>query len=171
MNGMDPLKVYEYLMLARGRVFAWVRPLSEEEYGRAFPIGLGSLGRTLTHILICEYAYVLRIEGEEVPPYEQFPFQDETPPPFAVLEAGWCEQAARTRNALSAVSDWNSALEYSVTRGKRPMIVTASPADMFTQLALHEVHHRAQAMNMLRQLGVVLDDIDYNELMFQRRSL
>jgi uncharacterized damage-inducible protein DinB len=32
------------------------------------------------------------------------------------------------------------------------------------------VHHRAQAMNILRQLGVALEDIDYNALMFQRRE-
>jgi len=32
------------------------------------------------------------------------------------------------------------------------------------------VHHRAQAMNMLRQLGVTFGDIDYSALMFQRRE-
>ena len=166
---MEPLKVYEYLALARGRVFQWVRPLTEEQYLRAFPIGLGSVGRTLTHIMICEWMYVRRIGGLEVPPYEQFPFQDESPPPFATLEAAWIEQAGRTKAVLSAVRDWSATLEYRVTRDDRQEIVTASPADIFTQLALHEVHHRAQAMNMLRQLGITADDIDYNSLMYQRR--
>jgi uncharacterized damage-inducible protein DinB len=35
---------------------------------------------------------------------------------------------------------------------------------------LHEVHHRAQAMNILRQLGVKLADIDYNAMMYTRRE-
>lgn len=169
MSAMEPLKIYDYLVLAREKVFGWVRPLTAEQYTREFPIGLGSLARILTHVMICEYAYALRIEGREAPPYEQFPFQDETPPPFATLEEAWKEQASRTRAVLAAVADWNAKLEYRTMHGP-PMIVTATPADLFTQLAFHEVHHRAQAMNILRQLGVTLEDIDYNALMFQRRQ-
>jgi uncharacterized damage-inducible protein DinB len=169
MKGMEPLKTYDYLVLARERVFGWVRPLPAEQYTQTFPIGLGSLARILTHIMICEYAYALRIEGREVPPYEQFPFQDETPPPIAALEPAWKEQAQRTRAVLSAVRDWNKTIEYKSSWGNPPQIVTASLADLFTQLAFHEVHHRAQAMNILRQLGVQLADIDYNALMPKRR--
>jgi uncharacterized damage-inducible protein DinB len=51
------------------------------------------------------------------------------------------------------------------------VIVTASAADIFTQLALHEVHHRAQAMHILTRLGVGVGDIDYNLLMYQRREV
>jgi uncharacterized damage-inducible protein DinB len=167
---MDPLKIYDYLVRSRERVFAWVRPLSAEQYARQFPIGLGSLGRTLTHIMICEWAYVRRIQELELPPYEQFPFQDENPPPFAALQAAWIEQAASTRKALGAVRDWNAAFEYRTTHANPPQLVTATPADLFTQLALHEVHHRAQAMNMLRHLGIAAEDIDYNELMLPRRN-
>jgi uncharacterized damage-inducible protein DinB len=169
MSGMEPLKTYDYLVLARERIFAWVRPLTAEQYTRQFPIGLGSLARILTHIMICEYAYALRIEGREVPPYEQFPFQDETPPPFAVLEPAWKEQASRTRAVLSAVSDWNKTIEYQTMFSNPPQIITASLADQFTQLAFHEVHHRAQVLNILRQLDVKLEDIDYNALMKKRR--
>lgn len=167
---MEPLKIYDYLVLARQRVFDAVRPLTTDEYARQFPIGLGSLGRTLTHIMICEWTYVLRIERRPVPPYEQFPFQDETPPPFATLEAAWTNQASRTREALESVRDWKAEIEYLAMWGDPPKMVIASAADIFTQMALHEVHHRAQAMNMLRQLGVPLEDIDYNTLMFRRRE-
>jgi uncharacterized damage-inducible protein DinB len=168
---MNPLRVYEYLCRARKRVFDWVRPLSEEQYSRSFPIGLGSIGRTLTHVAICEWMYVRRIEGSDVPAYEQFPFQDEQPPPFLVLEEFWNQQADRTRLVLNAIRDWNATLEYNVERDGKRTLVTASPGDIFTQIALHEVHHRAQAMNMLRQLGIAAEDIDYNALMYQRREL
>ena len=168
---MDPLKTYDYLVLARDKIFQWVRPLSADQYAREFPIGLGTLGRTLTHIMICEWAYVRRIEGLEVPPYEQFPFQDETPPAFNTLETAWIDQAKQTRTVIRAVRDWNREFDYRTTRNERQMIVTATPADIFTQLVLHEVHHRAQAMNMLRQLGVAVEDIDFNELMFTRREV
>ena len=168
---MNPHKIYDYLTVARQRVFDWARPLSAENYVRQFPIGLGSIGRTLTHIMICEYAYVLRIEEKEVPPYEQFPFQDETPPPLATLEMAWTEQAGRTRAVLEAVRDWDTELEYIAKRDDRRVHVTASRGDLFTQLALHEVHHRAQVMSMLRQLGAKAEDIDYSYLTIKRREL
>ncbi len=171
MYGMDPLRIYDYLSLARQKVFDCVRPLSVEQYGSVLPIGLGTLGRTLSHIMICEWFYVQRIEQRAVPPYDQWPIQDEKPPAFTVLEPTWIEQAKQTRAALSAVRDWDAAIEYrtlSDDENDPPKIVTTSAADLFTQLTLHEVHHRAQAMNILRQLGVAIEDIDFNALMYQR---
>jgi uncharacterized damage-inducible protein DinB len=70
------------------------------------------------------------------------------------------------------VKDWERPIEYRVTDDDgQAKIVTASAADLFTQLALHEVHHRAQALNMLRQLGArIADDIDFNMMMYARRD-
>ncbi len=168
---MDPLKTYNYLTLARRRIFDWTRPLSSDRYTRDFPIGRGTLARTLTHILISERYYVERMQGADVPPYDQWPIQEEKPPPFAALEAAWTEQTARTMAALTAVRDWNADIEYRVTNDDgRPEIITASAADIFTQVVLHEVHHRAQAMHMLRQLGITAEDLDFNALMYKRRA-
>ncbi|MCG3127967.1 MAG: hypothetical protein CHACPFDD_02840 [Phycisphaerae bacterium] len=167
---MQPLKTYDYLVLARRRIFEWTRPLSPEQYARQFAIGRGSLAHTLTHIMISEWYYVQRLQRRDVPPYQQWPIQEENPPPFAALEAAWTEQAGQTRAALETVRDWSAPFEYRVTTDDgRPEIVTACAADLFTQLAFHEVHHRAQAMNMLRQLGIAAEDLDFNALMYQRR--
>ena len=86
---MQPLKTYDYLTLARERIFGWVRPLGTEQYAREFPIAHGSLGRTLTHIMASEWYYVQRIQGRVVPAYKQWPYQHERPLPFAALEAAW----------------------------------------------------------------------------------
>ena len=167
---MEPLKIYEYLALARQRIFEKVRPLSPQQYSHQFQIGHETLGRTLTHIMISEWYYVQRIRGCDVPPDDQWPIQQENPPPFAALEAAWIEQADHTRAALSAVRDWSADFEYRVTGDDdRPEIVTTSAADIFTQLVLHEVHHRAQVMNMLRHLGVAVEDLDFNSF-FKRRE-
>ena len=166
---MEALRTYDYLARARQRIFDWIRPLSVEEYGRTFPFAHGTLGRTLTHILGSEWYYVQRIEGRAVPPYEQWRFRPESPLSFAALEVAWSEEAGRTRAALGAVRDWTAEIEYTVDGDAGPLIVTTSPADIFTQLALHEVHHRAQAMAMLRQLGVPLEDLDFNAMMDRRR--
>lgn len=168
---MQPLKTYDYLVLARRRVFDWVCPLSAEQYTRDLSVALGSLARTLTHIMTSEWYYIQRMQGREVPPYEQWRFRHEDPPPFAVLEAAWTEEEGRTRAALGAINDWTAEIEYRVEGDDGPAIVTASPADIFTQLVLHEVHHRAQAMVFLRQLGVAVGDIDYNTMTYKRRKV
>ena len=170
---MQPLKTYEYLALARQRIFDWTRPLTNEQYTRQFPIGRhGTLASTLTHILISEWYYVERIQGNDVPPYAQWKFQDENPPPFAALESEWIEQAKRTKIALATTLDWKTELEYRVKNDdSKEEIIIAAPSDIFTQLVLHEVHHRAQAMNILRQLGIAAEDLDFNAMMYKRRTL
>lgn len=167
---MEPLRVHDYLTSARQKIFDRVRQLTEEQYTQVFSIGLGSLARTLTHIMICEWAYVQRLQRHELPPYETWPIQDEQPPPFSVLESAWTDQAEQTREVLRSVRDWNEQITYHVPWAKPPVNVTASAGDLFMQLVLHEVHHRAQVMNMLRQLGAAVEDIDYNALMYRREQ-
>lgn len=167
---IDPMRVYGYLEKVRARVLHACRGLSDEQYTRSFAIGPGSLARTLTHVVISEWYYVERMQGHEVAPYAEWPVKDENPPSFAELERLWGEQAMLTRRAVETIRDWETALSYVVTNDEGQRIrVTASPADQFIQLFQHEVHHRAQVLNMLRQLGVPsLGDVDYNWEMFER---
>ncbi|MCA9296851.1 MAG: DinB family protein [Phycisphaerales bacterium] len=160
---MEPLKIYAYLTRARQSLFRSIRPLSEAQYAREFPIGPGTLGRTLTHIMISEWYYVERMMQRDVPPYAAWPIQDEHPPSFEVLERAWNEQSGHTRAALESKHAWTEPFEYRVMDDAGILqIVTASRSDLFTQLVMHDVHHRAQVMNMLRQLGSPAEDIDFN---------
>lgn len=160
---MNPLRTYAYLSHTRGLVFDQVRELDDPQYAAVFPIGLGTIGRTLTHIMISEWYYVQRIIGADVPPYAEWPIQDETPPSFAELEATWTKQSADTRAALGTKREWDAVLEYEATGadGIRE-VITTSPAGLMTQLAFHEVHHRAQVLNMLHQLGSAPLELDFN---------
>lgn len=167
---MEPRTTYEYLTRARARLLDWARPLSAEQHARAFEIGRGTLASTLTHILISEWYYIRRIRRDDVPAYEQWPIKDEHPPAFAAIESAWADQASLTRETIAAVRDWNERLDYPITNddGRRE-IVSPTLDDVFTQLVLHEVHHRSHAMNILRRLGVPAMDLDYNTLMYPRR--
>jgi uncharacterized damage-inducible protein DinB len=167
---MEPLRIYGYLTRARQKVFEWVRPLGATDYRREPAPGQRSIAQTLTHTMISEWYYVQRIEGREVPPDGEWPIQEEDPPAFDVLEAAWIEQAARTHETLHSIRDWGKKLEYHVDDDGRSLIITASVSDIFTQLVLHEVHHRGQVMSMLRRLGVDVQDIDFNTLMYERRA-
>lgn len=127
--------------------------------------------------MISEWYYIERLEGRVVPHYEQWPIKYESPPAFDVIERTWREQAKNSRAAVAAESDrgdWNRKITWlgfpDDTRGGKRFQITATAGDFFTQLALHEVHHRAQIMVMLRELpgGRPLEDLDYNAMMFER---
>jgi uncharacterized damage-inducible protein DinB len=170
---MDPCKIHEYLRMTRKRVFDAVRTLPPQEYERQFNIGLKTVGSTLSHLMVSEWYYIERLQGNAVPPYEQWPIKYENPPPFDVIERTWCEQSERVRNIIAREKDWNRTITWQSfpddTRGNKRFHITCTAGDLITQLALHEVHHRAQIMAMLRETGhAILEDIDYNALMYQR---
>jgi uncharacterized damage-inducible protein DinB len=170
---MDPLKIYEYLVKSRNRVFDAVRPLTREQYHREFPIGLKTIAGTLTHVMICEWYYIERLEGRDVPPYAQWPIHDEKPPEkFEIIEAVWHEQAKKSRASIALQQDLDRTVTWlsfpDDTRGNKRFQITCNAGDMLTQLALHEIHHRAQVMAMLRELGSPVQDVDYNDLMYER---
>lgn len=165
---MHALRIHDYLVRSRARVLDWTRPLSAEAYARNLPGWSRSLGQTLTHIYISEWYYVRRITGADVPPYEHWPVREEAHPALAELESLWQAQTAVTRAAIGAVADWDAPITYDTTNedGER-MNVTANAHDIFVQLAMHEVHHRSQALNMLKALGGTPADLDYNLLTYR----
>jgi uncharacterized damage-inducible protein DinB len=170
-SSMDPLKIYDYLTIARGRLMDAAKILAPEQYLKPFKFGLKSVASTLTHLMISEWYYMERFTGRAVPPYEEWPIKYESPPAFDVVERTWRGQATDVRATLAGERDWGRTitwLSFPNDEGTRFHIVV-TPGDLFTQLALHEAHHRSQAMVMLRELGHPLSDLDYNALMFERR--
>jgi len=168
---MDQLRTFDYLLLSRGRVLDAARTLSPERYTQRFDIGPGDLATTFTHMLISEWYYVERLLERPVPDYEHWEIKDESPLPFGELESKWRTQSEATRAAIEGERDWGRSITYRVKDDDGRLVeATCNAMDMFTQLALHEVHHRAQALNMLRRLGKPVEgDIDFNAMMYERR--
>ena len=167
---MDPIRSYDYLERARAILFGRIAELTPEQYAQPIEIGPGAINSTLIHLLLAEWYYLERIEHREVPPYGgDWPYQDEHPLPFDQLRAEWAAQAKRTKAALAAVTDWDAPVRYRITVDSgETQDVTATIGGFATQLVLHEVHHRAQLLHMLRRLGRPADELDVNNLMFDR---
>ena len=163
---MEFVHVYDVLTQARQRLFDWVRPLSQEQYTQRFPVGPGTLRATLVEIAKVELLNTMRLREEPLPPAstplpETFPISETRQPTFAELEKAWTAQAKETRATLAGTKDWTRAVSRRFEQGDKLVISTASKADIATQMLMHEVHHRAQAMAMLRQLGVEAQNLDY----------
>jgi uncharacterized damage-inducible protein DinB len=159
---LDPVAVYDTHTKAREKLFAWVEPLSPEQYTQTFPFGLATLRRTLIHTAAAEWFLSRWLHGEPLPPITEWPFTEERVPAFADLEGGWRTMASQTRARLSSVTDWHTEVVADLVRpGRGGIRRRATPEQVAAQLLLHEVHHRAQVMAMLRQFGVPAQTLDY----------
>ncbi|MDR7482142.1 MAG: DinB family protein [Armatimonadota bacterium] len=165
--GLHPAEAYDYLVLARGMLLGWIRTLAPEQYAREFPIGHKSIRATLVHVTSAEWGYVRRLRGEPAPPIGERPFARYAGEPFEPLERAWAAQAEETRRTLQAVGDWSRPVEYVASLGGRPRRFRTTTGGVAVQLLFHEVHHRAQVMAMLRQMGIAAENLDYSVLGFQ----
>src|SRR5271155_889708 len=166
--------VYDVLTQARECLFDWVRPLSQDQYTRAFPFGFGTLRATLIETARTELFYRMRLRGEPLPPpppiAETFPISETNQPTFADLEQAWTAQAKQTRAVLAETTDWNTLMHRRVEQDGKIVVYTLSKEEIATQMLLHEVHHRAQAMAMLRQLGMPAQNLDYARFVVRREE-
>lgn len=167
---IDPTHTYDYLVETRAYVLDAAKQLAHDQYHQPFPIGLGSLAKIITHTFVAERYYTYRITEADMPPYNTWPIQEEQPPAPADLESAWSALAKETRQALADVTDWDKTIEFRVDpEHGEPRIVTTTPSGILTQIIIHETHHRAQAVNILKQLGSPVRDLDYNDFRWQRR--
>jgi uncharacterized damage-inducible protein DinB len=157
---MGPLDHYNYLTSARRRLLDRVRELTPEQYTQEFPFGLKSVRRTLLHMASAEWFILGQVRGEL--DISENPFGRERVPDFAALEKAWRELGGRTIDILQRERDWDRPIDFNTVIPTRQRFrVKASPIIIFTQFAYHEVHHRAQVMAMLRQLGVPVETLDF----------
>ena len=170
--GFNPVHLYEYLAKARAKLLDWVRPLTLAQYTKEFPFGLKTLRDTLVEIPLSEWTYVQRLRGKDVPPWDERPLARFYKTDFPPLERAWQEQAEETRRTLREISDWTRPLEYVARPSDEPPVkIRTTTGGAAAQLFFHEIHHRAQAMAMLRQLGVPAENLDYSLLMYERMEL
>jgi uncharacterized damage-inducible protein DinB len=118
--------------------------LTEEQFHRRFEIGPGSLHDTMTHVLgamrrwgdmLAGREQRARLEGTRRGVAELLSLHDEIAADFAA--------SARKYPVDQVVSGVRDGKTYTFPRGV-----------VVTHVATHGMHHRAQCLNMLRQLGV-----------------
>jgi uncharacterized damage-inducible protein DinB len=110
----------------------------------------------------------MREEPTGLKSQEDHPFWQYYKTDFAPLEAAWRELVEDTRRTLRRITDWSKPVEYLPNPKVRVRTITGGIAG---QLLFHEIHHRAQAMAMLRMLGVPAENLDYSILMVERTQL
>jgi uncharacterized damage-inducible protein DinB len=148
MPESDPLPI----LLAHDRwatqqILDACRNLTAEQFHRRFDIGPGSLHDTLTHMIGAMRTWTDTLAQREPGPRLETDGQRRTPEQLRVLfDEAWQAFSAEPRRR---------PLEEMVTRHLRDGSTRHfTRGAVVTHVATHGMHHRAQCLNMLRQLGL-----------------
>ena len=121
--------------------------LTEEQFHRRFDIGPGSLHDALTHVVAAMRAMTESLAGSEPNPRIDSDGRRRTPDELRALLDESCrafEGEARRR-----------PLDEIITRRLRDgRTLTMTRAAALVHVPTHGMHHRAQCLNMLKQIGV-----------------
>ena len=121
--------------------------LTTDQFHRRFDIGPGSLHDTITHVVGAMRAWTETLAGQEPRPRLEADGQRRTPEQLlSLLHEAWREFQAEARRR---------PLEETVSRRTRDgKTLQMTRGAVLAQVTTHGMHHRAQCLNMLRQLGV-----------------
>jgi uncharacterized damage-inducible protein DinB len=148
--------LFEHNDFASEALLAAAGPLSDAQLDRPFEIGPGSLRATLYHLFVAEWLWLRRWHGVSPKRAEEAGVF----PTVGALADAWRAHAADRSNWLASVSDADLTrdLTYTNLRGDT---YTSALGHQMIHVATHGVHHRAQAANMLRHLGVEPPSLDF----------
>jgi uncharacterized damage-inducible protein DinB len=121
--------------------------LTSDQFHRRFDIGAGSLHDTLTHVVGAMRAWTDTLAGTEQRPRLETEGQQRTPAQLLSLLDESCD-------ALAAEAHRRGLGEMTTRTLRDGRTVQLTRAAVVTHVATHGMHHRAQCLNMLRQLGV-----------------
>jgi len=138
--------------------------LTEQQLHESFPIGQGTVWRTLTHLLAAEYIWLEALQGNESPTMpgdvpDKLVGNQEGADAIASLtdlQTRWQTLNERWEEFLETVSDQSlESIVYKVgTSSAMNLRVGTRQYDVLFHVCTHAHYTAAQMINMLRQLGV-----------------
>ncbi len=153
-------RLHQHRTWANHQLLAAAEKLSEEQLRRAFPIGQGSLWKTLCHLYAAEYIWLDALEGQDqslapgdvagkLPGNQE---GDHAARTLAELATRWVELDDRWQQYLETLTD--DALDETIykvrsTGGRYEF----RRADILIHVCTHAHYTVAQANNMLRHAG------------------
>lgn len=120
------------------------KSLSQEQFHQKFPMGRGSLHDTLVHVMSATHAWTNMLMGR---PQDK---RLEDDPQRNILEL--LDLHAKTHETLAIAAKAKPLTD--IAQGERGgRMYTFTRGGVLTHVLTHAMHHRAQCLNMLRQLG------------------
>ena len=146
MPTTDPAEILlKHNRWANGQMLDACGKLSDEQLHREFPMGPGSLHNTLAHIAGSQRGWATMLAGGEPKPR----IEKGGPYTFEQLRALFEDSTKELEEALAA-----HPLDTIATAERDGKRYAFARGGVLTHVTTHGMHHRAQCLNMLRQLGV-----------------
>jgi uncharacterized damage-inducible protein DinB len=130
--------------------------LSDQQLDRPIAMGRGSLRSTLLHIWAGESVWLSRWQGRAETPW---PDEDESVPVASITQRFETVFAER-RRFVEGLTDARLG-EVVTYRDSKGSLFKATLGDMIMQGIIHSTHHRAQVVNMIRQVEGEPPELDY----------
>ena len=147
-GGADVVRrLHQHRLWANVRLLMAAAALTDDQLRRDFPIGPGSVLKTLAHLFAAEEVWLAALKSEPTARFRQDDFTTLDP-----LAAAWRDLDGRWREYLAALRDVD--LAKPATRISATGLKTTVPAlDILLHVCDHGAYHAAQLTNMLRQVG------------------
>ena len=147
MSAANPLDILlDHDHWATRQILLACQNLAPEQFAQKFDMGPGSLQATTTHIIGAMRRWNDSLAQREIAPRIDQSGVAYTPAQLLPL----LEQAATELKAEAA----RIPLDQTLSRTFEGKTFTFTRAVVITQVTTHAMHHRAQCLNMLKQLGV-----------------
>lgn len=124
--------------------------IDNDAFHRTFEMGVGSLHDTMVHVLGATRGWTDMLNGKMLPGQQPRPRLesegDRSPAELITLHeivTNEFEQAVRAGSLDDTITGERGGTSYSFKRGA-----------ILTHVTTHAMHHRAQCLNMLRQIGL-----------------
>lgn len=165
MNAVDLIRrLHQHRSWVNQKLLTACELLSDEQLGRPFSIGQGSVWKSLLHMYAAEYVWLEALQGN-IDPLVPGDLPGRLPgnqqgeggiASFADLKVKWNELARRWDAYLETLTP--AALDEMVskksTSSGQGRVFATRRADVLLHVCTHAQYTTAQLVNMLRQLGV-----------------
>ncbi len=143
-NPLDVLLAHDHW--ATRNILEACEPLTRGQFHRRFEIGPGSLHDTTTHIVGAMRGWGDLLAGRDQRPRLEHDGVERTPTELLLL----------LHEIAADLAHWarQFPLEEKVTGSRSGKTYTFLRGGVVTHATTHSMHHRAQCLNMLRQLGI-----------------
>jgi uncharacterized damage-inducible protein DinB len=156
---------FAYNDWACAKVYAVAKTLTSVRLEQPFEMGEGSLGGSLAHLRDGEQWW---LQNWTQGPGQPFPETDARTP-LAELARQSAETQAQRNAFLAGLADGDLLRPTTVT--PRPGIHRTFPLGVtMLQVCCHGTHHRAQVLNMFRQVGADVPRLDYMALLGEQQA-
>ncbi|HKJ26645.1 MAG TPA: DinB family protein [Anaerolineales bacterium] len=154
-------QLMDYNYWANGLIMKYAEKLSEEDYTEKVAYSRGSLRDVLSHVMFAEWTWLDRMQEVSMPTEDlRRAFNPERYPNIQGMYEDWFDLELRMREFMAELPEAMYSQEFTYKRSDGTEF-TDTYADIFTQLVLHGMQHRAECALILSEKGYSPGNLDY----------